>query len=155
LNRGVLEGSGKDDWETPQDLFDRLDQEFGFTLDPCATKDNAKCEKYYTVKEDGLAQSWEGETVYMNPPYGRAILSWVQKAYYESLIDGCLVVGLVPARTDAAWWNKYVMRAREIRLICGRVRFSGSKINAPFPSAIVVFDGRERKAPEVMSWEQG
>ena len=153
MNKGFLSGSGKDDWETPEDLFKVLDLEFGFTLDPCATADNAKCEKFYTIKEDGLAQSWEGERVFMNPPYGRKIYDWIQKAWYEC--GHSLVVALIPARTDTAWWHRYVMTASEIRFIKGRVRFSGSGDNAPFPSAVVVFDDRKREAmPKVRSLVQ-
>ena len=133
-------------------MFERLDYEFDFTLDPCATKTNAKCPRYFTKKEDGLSRSWEGETVFMNPPYGRAIFSWIQKAYYEARLKKCLVVALIPARTDTAWWHRYVMEAKEIRLIRGRVRFSNSETGAPFPSAVVVFDGKKRRRPKLKSW---
>jgi site-specific DNA-methyltransferase (adenine-specific) len=152
LNREVLVGSNKDDWETPPGLYNQLNEEFGFTLDPCATKANAKCDKYYTIKEDGLTQSWEGERVFMNPPYGRAIFAWIQKAFYEARLKKCLVVALIPARTDTTWWHRYVMEAKEIRLIRGRVKFSNYEYNAPFPSAIVVFDGKKRRAPKLRSW---
>lgn len=68
------------EWATPQDFFDELNREFKFTLDPCATKKNAKCKKFYTEKDDGLSKSWKGERVFMNPPYGRPIAGWVKKA---------------------------------------------------------------------------
>ena len=130
-------GQGKTpEWETPQDLFDRLDAEFGFTLDVCATPDNAKCDRYYTEADDGLVQPWEG-VCWMNPPYGKGILYWMRKAY-QAAVEGATVVCLVPARTDSGWWHDYVMKG-EVRFIRGRVRFSGSSVNAPFPSAIVVF----------------
>jgi len=67
-------------WSTPQDFFMELDEEFDFTLDPCCTKDNQKCEKYYTKEDDGLSKSWDNEYVFMNPPYGREIGKWVKKA---------------------------------------------------------------------------
>lgn len=131
--------SESNEWATPQELFDRLAAMFGpFTLDPCATALNAKCERYFTVEDDGLAQSWAPECVFMNPPYGRVIGQWIEKAYHESR-DGATVVCLVPARTDTAYWHDYVMRADEIILLRGRVRFVGGTSCAPFPSAVVVF----------------
>ena len=131
--------SKSDEWETPQELFDRLAVLFGpFTLDPCATPANAKCAKFYTSDDDGLAQPWANECVFMNPPYGRVIGQWIEKAYHESL-NGATVVCLIPARTDTAYWHDYVMKADEIILLRGRVRFVGGKSCAPFPSAVVVF----------------
>lgn len=123
------------EWATPQGLFDQLDREFGFTLDPCSTDDNAKCLKHYTRREDGLSQSWAGERVFMNPPYGTELPFWIAKAHREE----ALVVALIPSRTDTAWWHNHVMQADEIRFIRGRVRFDGSAKDAPFPSAIVVW----------------
>ena len=128
--------SQRQDWETPQFLFDALDKEFGFEIDVCATAENAKCRRYFTEEDDGLAQSWSG-VCWMNPPYGRAIASWMKKAF-ESSFTGALVVGLVPARTDTRW-HKYVNRATEVRLLRGRLRFTGAENSAPFPSAIVIF----------------
>ena len=125
------------EWETPQWLFDELNQEFGFTLDPCATHENAKCEKYFTKADDGLKQDWSGEVVFMNPPYGREIYHWMKKAYRESL-KGATVVCLVPARTDTKWWHTYAM-AGEIKFLRGRLKFGDAKNSAPFPSATIVF----------------
>lgn len=113
--------SRTDEWETPLALFNALSDEFGgFDLDVCATSENAKCAAYFTKAEDGLAQEWHGKC-WMNPPYGRAIGSWMRKAH-ES---GAFVVCLVPARTDTAWWHEYAMRG-EIRFLRGRVRFGGA-----------------------------
>lgn len=123
-------------WETPQSFFDRLNAEFCFTLDVCATKDNAKCDRFFTKSCDGLFQDWTGRC-WMNPPYGREIGKWMKKAY-ESALNGALVVCLVPARTDTSWWHNYAMRG-EIQFIRGRLKFGGSKNSAPFPSAVVVF----------------
>lgn len=75
--------SNSNEWATPQNFFDTLDNEFNFTLDPCSTKENAKCKKFYTKEDDGLSKSWTDETVFMNPPYGRDIKYWVEKAYTE------------------------------------------------------------------------
>ena len=134
---GVHFSSEKTDWETPQRFFDAINAEFGFTLDSCATDGNAKVNKWITPEMDSLKYPWVG-VVWMNPPYGHGIGKWTQKAYEESQ-RGSVVVGLIPARTDTSWWHEYVMKAEEIRLIRGRLRFSGSSIGAPFPSAVVVW----------------
>lgn len=131
--------SQRDDWETPQDLFDKLNAEFNFTLDPCASNDNAKCQKYFTQEQDGLKQNWQGETVFCNPPYGREIKKWVSKAYKESLKPDTLVVMLLPSRTDTSWFHDYILPYGKINFIKGRLKFGSSKNSAPFPSMIVVF----------------
>jgi|TARA_Y100001951_G_C11129737_1_gene177547 phage N-6-adenine-methyltransferase len=130
-------------WSTPNELFNTLNKEFEFTLDPCATKENAKCKKYYTKKENGLIQDWSNEIVFMNPPYGREIKHWIQKAYEESL-KGAIVVCLVPARTDTIYWHNYCLKGK-VRFIKGRLKFGNSKNSAPFPSAIVVFTQKNLK----------
>ena len=76
------------EWATPQAFFDELNKEFDFTLDPCATPQNAKCARYFTKEMDGLSQSWSGEKVFCNPPYGRDISKWCAKAYAETLSGG-------------------------------------------------------------------
>ncbi len=129
--------SQTDEWETPSALFQQLNNEFHFTLDPCATKANAKCTQYFTKVEDGLLQNWRREAVFMNPPYGREIAKWMCKAL-ESSLAGATVVCLVPARTDTRWWHDYAMRG-EIRYLRGRLKFGESKNCAPFPSAVVIF----------------
>ena len=130
--------SKSNDWATPQDLFDKLNDEFHFTLDVCAIPENAKCEHYYSPEQDGLLQHWEG-TVWCNPPYGRKIGLWVKKAY-ESVIrdDETTVVMLLPARTDTKWFHEYILPYGQIRFIRGRLKFGDSKNSAPFPSMIVV-----------------
>lgn len=143
INPGIF-SSNVDAWATPQALFDTLDAEFDFTLDPCASHSTAKCARYFTIEDDGLAQDWDG-TVFMNPPYGRSIGDWVRKARQESE-RGATVVCLIPARTDTAYWHDEVMQhATEVRFIRGRLHFGGeherTAHNAPFPSAIVVFGG--------------
>lgn len=140
LNKGMFT-SETDMWATPRDFFERLNGEFNFELDVCATAENAKCAKYYTAADDGLSQAWEG-TCWMNPPYGRTIGQWVKKAY-ESSLNGATVVCLLPARTDTAWWHDYCMRG-EIRLVRGRLKFGDAQNSEPFPSAVVVF-GRSAK----------
>lgn len=127
-------------WETPQDFFEKLDAEFGFTLDVCAIPANAKCKRFFTPRIDGLKQEWRG-VCWMNPPYGREIARWVEKAH-ESARCGTIVVCLLPARTDTAWWHSFVMQASEIRFVRGRLKFVGASSSAPFPSAVVVFRPR-------------
>lgn len=145
--------SKTNEWGTPQDLFDKLNAEFTFTLDPCASKDNHKCDRYFTKDQDGLIRKWQGETVFMNPPYGRQIGLWMSKAYDEALIAGVTVVCLIPARTDTKYWHNYVMKAHEIRFIKGRLCFNDGEGRAPFPSAIIVFKGRPNGSTIVSSYE--
>ena len=128
--------SKTDLWATPQDFFDKLHAEFDFNLDVCATPENAKCARYFTKLDDGLAQDWRG-VVWMNPPYGREIGAWMKKAS-ESAQGGATVVCLVPARTDTRWWHDHAMRG-EVRFVRGRLKFGGAKFSAPFPSAVVIF----------------
>lgn len=141
MNIAPMLSSKSNEWATPQELFDELNQEFRFTLDPCATHENAKCEKYYTVTEDGLSKDWTGETVFCNPPYGRQIGKWVAKAYNTKTTT----VMLIPARTDTSYFHDYIYGRAEIRFIRGRLKFGDGKKDAPFPSMIVVFrnEGKE------------
>jgi phage N-6-adenine-methyltransferase len=130
--------SKTDMWSTPQSFFTKYDEKYNFNLDVCASEDNAKCAKYFTETDDGLQQEWEG-VCWMNPPYGREIIKWMKKAY-ESSLNGATVVCLVPARTDTTWWHEYAMKGT-IEFIRGRLKFGNSKNSAPFPSAIIVFNG--------------
>ena len=140
LNKSLMFSSNSNEWYTPQDFYDKLNKEFSFNLDPCSTHDNAKCEKHFTVEEDGLKQDWGGHVVFMNPPYGREISKWVEKAYNESLKPNTTVVCLIPARTDTAYYHDYIFgKAKDVRFIRGRLKFGGCKNAAPFPSAVVVF----------------
>lgn len=147
MKTDVLLSSKKMDWATPQDFFDRLNEEFCFTLDPCADDFNHKCEKYYTEAQDGLKQDWSGERVFCNPPYGRDVPKWVRKCFDETHTGNCLcAVMLLHARTDTRWFHDYIYRkADEIRFVKGRLKFGGQTTNAPFPSMVVVFWGREMK----------
>jgi site-specific DNA-methyltransferase (adenine-specific) len=134
-----LVSSKSNEWSTPQSLFDQLNDEFNFTLDPCATHGNAKCLKYYTINENGLKQNWSNERVFMNPPYGYETEKWLSKAYEESL-NGATVVCLIPARTDTAVWHDIIFKnAKQIRFVRGKIKFGGSKWTAPFSSALVIF----------------
>lgn len=134
----VLFQHNSDEWETPDDLFRKLDAEFDFNLDPCATSNNHKCEKYFTAEVDGLKQNWGGYRVFCNPPYSN-IADWVKKSYHESLKPGTVVVLLIPSRTDTRYFHEYILYRSEIRFVKGRLKFSGAKYNAPFSSLIVIF----------------
>jgi phage N-6-adenine-methyltransferase len=139
-NNGRYNGNGRH-WATPPEVFDPLDREFGFTLDPCATPETAKCAKFFTEAEDGLSQDWGTHRVFMNPPYGREIYAWVRKARLAAE-RGALVVGLLPASTDLAWWHEDIVERAEVRYIRGRVRFlTGGPYRASgfFASVIVIW----------------
>lgn len=147
----MLTSSKNNEWETPPELYQGLNRIFEFTLDPASTHENCKCDKHYTITEDGLEQSWEGESVFCNPPYGREISKWVAKAYEESLKDREPKVLLIPARVDTAYWCDYCSKAPFIYFIRGRLKFDnrslpswradGSHKRSPsvFPSAVIVF----------------
>lgn len=137
MQQGLF-SSKSDMWSTPQDFFDKLNEEFNFQLDPCATPENAKCPQYFTPKSDGLKQNWCGRRVFCNPPYGKAIKDWVKKCYEESL-KGALVVMLIPARTDTAWFHDWIYKKAEIRFVRGRLKFGGADHGAPFPSMVVIY----------------
>lgn len=144
MNTDLMFSSKTDLWYTPHDFFRRQDSIHGFTLDVCATKENAKCKDFFSPEDDGLSKLWQG-VCWMNPPYGRDIGKWMRKAY-ESALDGAKVVCLVPARTDTAWWHDYAMKGR-IEFLRGRLKFGGCKNPAPFPCAVVIFEYRQRLAP--------
>lgn len=143
MNKEVMFSSKDNSWGTPQYLFDELNKEFEFTLDPCANDNNFKCKKYYTKEDDGLNKNWIAETVFCNPPYGREIKKWVKKCYEESRDSDTTVVMLIPARTDTSYFHEYIYGKAEIRFIRGRLKFTDNKGKirdaAPFPSMIVVF----------------
>lgn len=126
--------SKTDEWETPKELFNQLNNEFHFTLDVCAARDNAKCLKFYSKSDNGLEMSWQGERVWCNPPYGREIGKWIKKC-----AENKATVALLPARTDTKWFHDYIYNKAEIRFLKGRLKFGNSKNSAPFPSMIVIF----------------
>lgn len=136
MNKDLMFSSETDDWATPTDFFEAVNRIFGFTLDVCASESNRKCDKYFDAQADGLAQQWEG-ICWMNPPYGRTISKWVEKAYQTGK-EGSTVVCLLPARTDTRWWHDYCTKG-EILFLKGRLKFGSAKSAAPFPSALVVF----------------
>lgn len=135
--------SKTDEWETPETIFNKLNQRYKFTLDPCASDHNAKCTKYYTKETDGLSKSWKDQVVFVNPPYSN-VKEWVAKSHNEALTNGATVVMLIPSRTDTRYWHDYIMSgADKIYFVKGRLKFGNkeqqNKNSAPFPSAIIVF----------------
>ena len=144
MNTDVMFSSATDNWSTPQDFFDKLNDEFHFTLDVCADETNHKCEHYYTKEIDGLSRPWIG-TIWCNPPYGRKIGEWVRRAHFSSHIGSATVVMLLPARTDTRWFHEYIYNKpnTEIRFIKGRLKFGGCKNSAPFPSMVVIFRSKQ------------
>lgn len=143
MNKALLSSKNMD-WCTPQDFFDALNKEFDFVLDAAATEKTAKCGLYYTPETDGLSQSWDrGGAVFCNPPYGREIGRWVQKAYEEAQA-GTRIVLLIPARTDTSYFHEFIYGKAEIRFIRGRLRFTDEDGNvsnpAPFPSMLAIYN---------------
>lgn len=142
MNRALFT-SNKDDWCTPKELFDKLDREFHFDLDAAASFENAKCKRYFTKETDALKNPWTC-TVFCNPPYGRDVIKWVQKAASEAM-NGATVVMLIAARTDTIFFHRYIYNKPnvEIRFIKGRLKFTdvngNSTYPAPFPSMVVIF----------------
>lgn len=146
-NNGRYNGNGRH-WATPPEIFEPLKAEFGFTLDPCATPETAKCQLFFTESDDGLAQDWGTHRVFMNCPYGREVYAWTRKAR-ESAARGALVVGLLPASTDLRWWHDDVVGHAEVRYIRGRVRFlTGGPYRASgfFASVVVIWRPRADQA---------
>lgn len=123
-------------WGTPRPLFDKLHREFYFTVDVAASPENALLPRYYTADDDGLSQSWAGERVWCNPPYGRGMEHWIEKLASG---EADLAVGFIPARTDTRWFHNFVLDRAEVRYLKGRVKFVGAEHNAPFPSMICVW----------------
>lgn len=134
MNRDAMFSSKSDIWETPQDFFDKLNEEFHFQTDVCALPENAKCKHFYTPEQDGLVQERSGYC-WCNPPYGRQIGKWVRKASESK----ATTVMLIPARTDTAWFHDCIYGKAEIRFVRGRLKFGQAKNSAPFPSMVVVF----------------
>lgn len=136
----------KDLWATPPHIFRPLNDEFGFTLDPCAEVTTAKCERFFTPKINGLVQDWSGNTCFVNPPYSRGNIDlWVEKCYLESLKPDTVIVALLPVSTSAIWWHDWIIGKCEMRFVARRIKFVGAKSTAPFSSVIAVF-GRQGAA---------
>jgi len=129
--------SYNDEYGTPIKLFRELDAKYHFTLDPCASDLNHKCEKYYTKEQDGLIKSWKDERVFCNPPYSD-IKRWVQKCYAERN-NAQIIVMLIYARTGTNYFHEYIYHTAELVFLKGRITFEGSNDRAPMPSMLVIY----------------
>jgi phage N-6-adenine-methyltransferase len=142
-DRKIVFSSKSDEWSTPQKTFDDLNKLHNFTLDPCATASTAKCNKFYTIEDDGLKKDWTDETVFVNPPYSDCY-GWVKKSYEEVKSGKARkVVMLIPARVDTRWFHQFCLDSDWVSEICfykGRLKFGSGKNSAPFPSMYVVFE---------------
>lgn len=130
MNR-ILFSSVNPVYSTPDWLFEKLNEEFAFTLDVAANEENAKCAKFIEAEDDGLLQRWDG-VVWCNPPYGRHIGVWVHKAYLETG-NGVTTVMLLPARTDTKWFHSFILNNAEVRFIKGRLKFGNEKKQCSVP----------------------
>ena len=141
MNTEVMFSSKHDTWETPQWLFDELNKEFKFTLDVCADHNTNKCKVWIDKETNALIQDWSMEMCWMNPPYGREIGNWIEKAYNEAQTGKTQIVALLPARTDTKWFHNFSYKKEniEIRFLKGRIKFGKAINSAPFPSMIVIF----------------
>lgn len=150
----AMVSSKSNEWPTPQWLFDELDAEFRFTLDPCSTHENAKCKKHYTKEDNGIMQDWSKDVVFMNPPYGGQTGRWMEHAYLQSL-KGAVVVCLLVSSTDRSYWHDYIFPfAAQIRWVRGRIKFGDADSTAPFASAIVIFDSSKEYEPKQVYYQQ-
>ena len=130
--------SNNQSWETPDDLFNKINDEFNFTRDVCASSTNKKCESYWTEEDSCLDKTWDGIN-WMNPPY-KDMKKFIQKAYSER--NNAVTVCLIPARTNTRWWHDYCMKG-EVYFICGRPKFKGCVHGMPQPLAFVIFGRKE------------
>lgn len=133
-----LYSSRSEEWPTPPAFFEDLSREFKFTLDPCATAENAKCKLFYTKEDEGLIQDWGKHTVFCNPPYGKMMRQWARKCY-EASQAGATVVLLAHSRTDTRWFHEWVYGKAELRFVKGRLKFGDGKQSAPFPSLVAIY----------------
>jgi len=141
----AMVSSKTNEWATPQELWDELNDEFHFTLDVASTDENKKCQKHFTIKTNGLNQDWSKDICWMNPPYGGHTGTWLRKAWEESK-RGATVVCLIVSSTDRSYWHDFIFPyATEIRFLRGRVTFGEAKTTAPFASAIVIFSPRKER----------
>jgi phage N-6-adenine-methyltransferase len=133
----------KQDWETPDTLFNELNEEFKFTLDAAASDSNKKVDKFFDKNSNGLKQSWKNETVWLNPPYGEKgskLVDWIKKSVSE-MNNGATTVLLIPARTNTNWFHDYCLKFGEVRFIRGRPKFVNAKYGLPQPLCFVIFRG--------------
>lgn len=153
----VIHSSDRQNWRTPPDLFEPLNEVFDFKLDAASDGNNALCDRFFTPEDDALQQSWnagEGAWTWCNPPYGRGLKNWIHKAVEESQ-KGARVVVLAFACTDTQWFREAWFAAREVWFFSGRIKFvdpddpNAKRAPAPKGSALYVFDGMAPSAPVI------
>lgn len=150
INPGLMSSVSKD-WNTPIEVLNRIRQFDVIGLDPCSNEDSIvdALIEWSLPGQDGLACNWLFcGLVYVNPPYGHQIMEWVRKMVNEASC-GAEIIALVPARTDAAWWQNFATQARAICFWRGRLRFLGADSSAPFPSAVLYWGDRVARFKEV------
>lgn len=131
--------SKSSEWRTPLNLLEGYVYRFApVDLDPCSADSHVNAKRYYTEAENGLIQPWHG-FVFMNPPYGREVGNWCEKAASEA-VDDTTVIGLLPGRVDTQWFHDHVFsKAKAVVFIKGRLTFEGAVNGAPFPSCLVLW----------------
>lgn len=133
--------STRQDWATPDVVFDLVAKEFAFSLDAAASAETARAKLFFTEAHEALTADWGMHTVWINPPYGsgKAKLSdWIKKAWSAAQF-GATVVMLIPARTNTSWFHDYCIRFGEVRFVRGRPKFSGASHGLPQPLCFVIF----------------
>lgn len=146
--------SNRQDWQTPPELFAKLDARFDFVVDAAASEKNALCKLYWTKETDGLKQDWTAlhGWIFCNPPYGKDTKLWLKKGAEESQIGGSSVL-LVNSNTETNYWGEWVWPyAREIWFIKGRVPYIDPDTGRPCNGntkgqALIIYDG-VRSTPE-------
>jgi len=141
----ALFSSNKEDWETPQAMFDQLDAKYHFGFDLAASDSNHKCDRYFTEQDDALSQDWATikGPLFLNPPYGRNLRQWIEKACKTASETNLTIVLLIPARTDTSYWHDFIFGKASIEFLRGRLKFEQNGVpgnSAPFPSAIVIYN---------------
>ena len=140
--------STKQEWTTPDELFNPLCLEFNFTLDAAADENNARAKSFFSSKDDGLQQDWGKNVVWLNPPYGektKKLSDWIKKSFLSSC-NGATVVMLIPARTNTNWFHDICLKYGEVRFIKGRPKFGGADHGLPQPLCFVIFRPRQLSA---------
>jgi phage N-6-adenine-methyltransferase len=139
--RALLKPGASTEWETPRELFNFLNWLYDFTVDVCALPENAKRRRFYTPEDDGLSLPWDG-SAWRSPPYGRETQDWTAKAEAEFRRNPMRrkIVMLLPARTDTRRLHENVYNKARVVFLRGRLRFSGAKGPAPFPSMLAIWE---------------
>lgn len=141
----ALFSSKSDEWSTPQDFYDKLNEKYNFVYDLAATEENTKCPDFSSIESESLENSWHmiNGWCWLNPPYSKC-KEFVKKSYEEMEL-GAKIVMLIPSRTDTKWFHEYIYEKEGVKIefIKGRLKFGTSKNSAPFPSMLVIFNNND------------